>query len=137
MSLEMIIFVRGREIPERGAWQHAIDSLGLPVKLDAETNLAMASGFSPAELNGTGSGFEIHLSSAREVLSSYPQLSESVADRDRAITFSWGGDLAECACVLAATAALVKECGAVAYYPSDDILYEGYESLVEEARQCF
>ena len=23
MSLEMIIFVRGREIPERGAWQHA------------------------------------------------------------------------------------------------------------------
>ena len=39
----------------------------------------------------------------------------------------------ECACVLAASAGLVKLCDAVAYYPDDDLTYN-LNGLLEEAK---
>jgi hypothetical protein len=41
----------------------------------------------------------------------------------------------ECACVLAASVALVKLCDAVAYYPDDNLTYD-LKGLLEEAKRC-
>ncbi len=43
--------------------------------------------------------------------------------------------MSECACVLGATAALVKLCDAVAYYPPDSITYD-LKSLLDELQGC-
>jgi hypothetical protein len=84
-------------------------------------------------LAGTKSGFEIYFESAPTVLADFPQLVESVGRRDVAITFRWGGDMSECACVLIVSAAFAKSFGAIVHYQDDDILYSG-DQLVEETR---
>jgi len=64
------------------------------------------------------------------------ELRKIVGNRDWCISFRWGGDLNECACVLAASAGLVRVCDAVAYYPDDDLNYE-LNRLLEDFRACF
>jgi hypothetical protein len=59
-----------------------------------------------------------------------------VGGRDVAITFRWGGDMSECACVLIVSAALAKTFGAIVHYHDDDMLSSGDE-LVEEARAAW
>jgi hypothetical protein len=66
-------------------------------------------------------------------LANHPDLAESVGNRDVAMTFRWGGDMAECACVLIVTAVLAQNFGAIVHYEDDDMLYSG-EQLLEEAR---
>jgi hypothetical protein len=66
-------------------------------------------------------------------LENFPKLTETVGSRDAAITFRWGGDMAECACVLIVSAALANTFGAIVHYQDDDMLYSA-EQLVEEAR---
>ena len=92
-------------------------------------------GFSPAKLTGINSGFEIYSESAKSVVENQPQLAENIGSRDWCISFRWGGDLSECACVLAASAGLVKLCDAVAYYPGDDLTYD-LDGLVKEANEA-
>ena len=70
-----------------------------------------------------------------ELLTAYPQLKENTGLRDYSISFRWGGDMAECACVLIASAALAKSFGALVYYPDDNLLYS-YDDLVREAKQA-
>ncbi len=62
-----------------------------------------------------------------------PRLKEEIGSRDCAINYRWGGDMAECACVLIVSAALAKSFGAVVHYEDDDLLYSA-EQLVEEAK---
>jgi hypothetical protein len=136
MSSEMHAFLRESDVPTREAWQAAIDSLGLPVQLSLELSPTGNSGFSPVLLKGVSSGFELSLCEASEVLKSYPRLSSEIGNRDRVLTFSWGGDLSECACVLASVAALAKRFRARAYYPADDLLYSSADELISEFAQC-
>ena len=51
------------------------------------------------------------------------------------ICFRWGGDLAESACVLGASLALVRAFAAIAYYPADDII-DDEATLERDLRQC-
>jgi hypothetical protein len=136
MSLDMHVFLSGPQPPSRAAWQNAIDALGLTVQLYPAMDLATDSGFSPTTLNGTPSGFEIYIESASAIIAKYPNISGQVVGRGQVISLRWGGDLAECACVLAATAGLVSGLGAVAYYPADDLLYVDAAALVEDFKQC-
>ena len=71
------------------------------------------SGFLPCLLNGAPSGFEIDFGSTDDALEDFPHLKEHLGARDCEITFRWGGDMAECACVLIVCAALATDCGAV------------------------
>jgi hypothetical protein len=135
VSLEMILFLEKSRIPERAALQNAVDSLGLPFQFYPTLDLVNDSGFSPSSIKGASSGFEIYSQSAQEVLPDYPQMRETVGARDWAITLRWGSRMSECACVLAASAAMVKQCDAIAYYPADDITCT-LKTLVDEFQGC-
>jgi len=135
MSLQQTAFVVRTQVPDRTALQAAVDVLGFDCKIDAFYVPFQCSGFLPCLLAGTKSGFEIYFESASDVLSEFSHLSESVGKREVAITFRWGGDMSECACVLIVSAALAKSFGAIVHYQDDDILYSG-DQLVEEARSA-
>ena len=66
MSLELYAFLDS--LPDRAAWQAAIDQIGIDLKLDPELDLAKDSGFSPCEIKGCRSGFEILVEKAADVL---------------------------------------------------------------------
>lgn len=135
MSLEMQVFLRKERVPAVSAWQAAVTTLGIALELDPQLNPLQDSGFSPSKINGNQSGFEIYSEPAAALLAEQPRLTKPVADRDWCISFRWGGDLKECACVLGASAALVKTCDAVAYYPDDDLIYS-LDRLLDEAKSC-
>ena len=133
MSLDLYAFVTS--LPNRADWQSAIDQLSIDLKLDPELDLAADSGFSPCEIRGKASGFEVSVEKASQALETYPSLESAVGSRPHVICFRWGGDLAECACVLGASLALVRAFGAISYYPADDITYDG-ATLERDLRQC-
>ena len=131
----MILFLEKSRIPDRAILQNAVDSLGLPFQFYPTLDLVSDRGFSPSSIKGTSSGFEIYSQSAQEVLPDYPQIRESIAARDWTITLRRGSRMSECACVLAASAAMVKQCDAVAYYPADGITY-ALKTLLDEFQTC-
>jgi hypothetical protein len=135
MSLEMRVFLDRGKIPNRASWQAVVGSLGIPFELDPDRDPIHDSGFSPSKIKGLDSGFEICSEPAEGFLEDQAELARRVGDRDWCISFRWGGDLNECACVLAASAALVKLCDAVAYYPDDNLTYD-LNGLLEEAKRC-
>jgi hypothetical protein len=136
MSLAMHVFLKKSSVPDRSSLQDAVNSLGLPLVLDPELNPLVDSGFSPSKkIKNTDSGFEISSEPAQDLLQNYPHLAKTIAGRDWCITFRWGGDMNECACVMAASAGLVKLCGALAFYPDDDLVYD-LNQLLDDAKNC-
>ncbi len=133
MSLQQTAYVERASVPERAELQAAVDALGFDCKLDLSYMPFKSEGFLPCVLNGKDSGFEIYFESTAEVLQNYPDLTETIGSRDAAITFRWGGDMAECACVLIVSAALAKTFDAVVHYQDDNMLSSAGQ-LVEEAR---
>lgn len=132
MSLLQTAYVFRQSVPDRELLQAAIDSLGFDCKVDASYVPFESTGFLTCTLNGNGSGFEIFFEPSAEALNEFPELAEAVGSREIGITFRWGGDMAECACVLIVSAALAKSFGAVVHYQDDNLLYSA-EQLVEEA----
>jgi hypothetical protein len=135
MSLEILVFLEKSRLPERDSLQKTVDSLGIPLQLNSTLNLNTDRGFSPSTIKGVSSGFEIGSQPAQDMIPIYPVLNGIVGRRDLAISFRWGRRMSECACVLGASAALVKLRDAVAYYPADDIAYNA-ESLLAELQGC-
>jgi hypothetical protein len=135
MSLEMHVFLEKRRVPDRASWQAAVDSLALPFQLDSDLDPIHDNGFSPSKINRLDSGFEIYSESAAGLLQDRPELAKAVGSRDWCISFRWGGDMNECACVLAASAGLVKLCDALAYYPDDNLTYD-LKRLIAETQSC-
>ena len=135
MSLEQHAFITRQNVPSATAWQAAITQLGFDLQLDPALKPHEDSGYLPCKLGQTAAGFEIYYESAEELLNEYPHIKERLSSRDYAISFRWGGDMAECACVLIASAALAKSCDAVVYYPADDLFYT-VDELIDEAGQA-
>jgi len=135
LSLEQHAFLMKGTVPSRTDWQAAITEIGFDMQIDPELKPFEAFGFLPCKLEGRDSGFEIYYDPSDELLTAYPQLKENTGLRDYSISFRWGGDMAECACVLIASAALAKSFGALVYYPDDNLLYS-YDDLVREAKQA-
>ena len=136
MSLEMQVFLEKQRLPNRASWQSALDSLTLPLRLCPDLDPIHDTGFSPSEIKGLKSGFEIYSEPAHAHLQDQVELRKVVGNRDWCVSFRWGGNLNECACVLAASAGLVRLCGARAYYPEDDLSYD-LNRLLEDFRACF
>jgi hypothetical protein len=132
LSLLQTAYIVRKNVPDRQALQAAVDSTGFDCKLDESYIPFESSGFLPCSINGKKSGFEISFEPASEPLAVFPQLGERVGGRDVAITFRWGGDMAECTCVLIVSLALAKDFGAIVHYQDDDLLYST-EQLVDEA----
>jgi hypothetical protein len=116
MSLQQTAYVARSNVPDRAALQAAVDALGFDCKIDTFYVPFQCSGFLPCVLAGSESGFEIYFEAATDVLSDFPNLTGTVGSRNVAITFRWGGDMSECACVLIVSAALAKTFGAIVHY---------------------
>jgi hypothetical protein len=86
-------------------------------------------------LQGKSSGFELYLDAAADLLSYYSHRQDELVGLDKSLSFRWGSDLSECTCVMAAVVALVSHCGAIAYYPNDDLLYADKDDLLTETRE--
>lgn len=124
MSTEMHVVV-GDRVPERSAWQAAIDRLGLPLQLDPGLSLATGPGVSPCKLRGEDSRLELWDAPAAELLASFPTLAKAAPRAvAKALTFRWGDDARECAAALGAAAALLAGFPAIAYCPVHDRLYD-------------
>jgi len=134
MALELHALLPMPTLPQRQQWQAAIDDLQLPFTLDPALDLPHTTGFRPCVVAGRDSGFEIQLDSPVDLLAAYPTLRAHGTNSSGAISFRWGGDLRECACVLAAAAALVSKWGAVAY-PDDDLIYD-LAALKRDFQEC-
>ena len=134
MAVELHIFMKDSQVPDRASWQHQIDQLGFPTVLEASLDLRRVAGFRPMSFRGAPTGFELYLKPASAVLSSYVHISNEVGSRDKCATFRWGGDLAECGAAISAAAALTKVSDGVYFYPDDDILY-GAEEAVDATRK--
>lgn len=135
MSLQQTAYVARANVPDRETLQAAVDALGFDCKIDTFYVPFECSGFLPCVLAGSESGFEIYFEAASDVLSDFPNLAGTVGTRDVAVTFRWGGDMLECACVLIVSAALAKSFGAIVHYQDDDMLYSG-DQLVHEANSA-
>jgi hypothetical protein len=135
MSLEQHAFLTRGSVPSRADWQAAIVRLGFDLQIYPGLKPFEDSGFLPCKLGAKDSGFEIYYDPADELLTAYPQMKEKVGHRDYCISFRWGGDMAECACVLIASAALAKSFDAVVYYPDDDLIYS-LDALVSDAKEA-
>jgi hypothetical protein len=133
MSQEQYVFLKRDDVPNVVEWQAVIDEIGFDFKLDPELKPFEDSGFLPCKLEGRESGFEIYYETVNETLEMYPQLKDKIESRDYVISFRWGGDMAECACVLIASAALSKSFNAMIYYSDDDMFYT-FDDLINEAK---
>ncbi len=136
MSMELHAFLRSSNMPTRDDWQERIGELGFPIELDREMDIGNDMGFSPCNVNGKVSGFEIYFEDAKDVLKHYPECAKSVGDRNRCITFRWGGDLIECGCTLVASAALAGSYDAVVYSPYEKAVLSA-DKLASDAIPCF
>jgi hypothetical protein len=103
--------------------------------LDPALKVPSETGFLPCKVDGVESGFELFWDSAADLITEYPTLERLAGARDPAASFRWGGDLKECACVMAAAAGLVSGVSAVAYYPDDDLRYT-LDGLVGDFCEC-
>jgi hypothetical protein len=90
MALELHVFLRKQDVPDRQEWQDVIQTIKLPFELDPTMDLSRDTGFSPSKLKGEDSGFEIYPGPAENFLSSYPRLKKVIGDRDYVISFRWG-----------------------------------------------
>lgn len=131
MSLEQHAFMDRESIPSAASWQSAIDELGYDFRLDPDLKPFEDSGFIPCSLRGDKTGFEIYYQPSAELVREFPRLRDRIAGRDYSITFRWGGDLAEVASVLIASAALARSFDAVVFYPDDDLFYNLDELVAE------
>ena len=132
MSLLQTAYLSKSRVPSLQELQSAVDSLGFDLHVDPFYKPFECSGFLPCVLQKKKSGFEIYFETPEENLQAFPHLKKEIGPRDCAITFRWGGDMAECVCVLIVSAALAKSCDAIVHYQDDDLLYSA-DQLVSEA----
>jgi hypothetical protein len=135
MSLLQTAFIEKSRVPDKAQLEAAVRALGFDLAIDDFYRPFDCSGYLPCILNGKESGFEIYFDSPDEILQAFPHLKNEIGSRNCAITFRWGGNMAECTCVLMVSAALAKSFGAVVHYQEDDRLYS-YEQLIEEAKSA-
>jgi hypothetical protein len=136
MSVELHVILDGSRLPDVRRWQQSIIELGFDAQLDPALNVAGDSGFVPAVLKGSPSGFEFDLSPARDIADTYPELRTQIAARDRAANFRFGGDLSEMACAMVASAALAKLADGIWFDPQDSTTSYTVEEAVEQAKSA-
>jgi hypothetical protein len=123
MSMEIHIFLEDSRVPNREAWQQAIEAAGFPAVLDATLDLRKDTGFIPVAYNGQASGFELYLDPAASCLESYPHLAEQVGGRDKCVSFRCGGDVVEAAAAISCGAVLTMLTDGIYFDPETDRIF--------------
>jgi hypothetical protein len=134
MSQVLTAFIEKTRVPARTEFEEAVRVLGFDCSIDAFYQPFACSGFLPCVLNGRETGFEIDFDGAAETTARLPDLKAQIGNRDSAISFRWGGDSTECACVLIFAAALAKARGAVVYYQDGGLFYTA-ERLIDDGKK--
>ncbi len=140
MANEQYVFISEKAIPSRQEWQESIDALGYDFQLDSELKPKEDSGYSPCKLEGKETGIEIYYRPVTELVDDPSEIEELTKGRDYCISFRWGGSMAECACAIIASAALIKNFDGVVSYefeePADlESLIKDLEFTIPEARE--
>ena len=136
MANEQYAFLKKSKVPDREAWQDAIDRCGFDFQLDPELKPFEDSGFLPCKLMGREAGFEISYDGSPEMMA---QIRDIAPDKDYCVSFRWGGSMVECASVMIASYALAKHFDAVVSYEGEDpysdlnVFLNDTNSIIKEA----
>jgi len=105
--------------------------LGLPCTVAATASLQSLPGSFTATITDRGISRDICFEDASAMLDEIPDMRDRVGDRDLAINFLLGTDMAETALVSSVCAALASATDAIIYYEPDDLYYSQEDSLAE------
>jgi hypothetical protein len=111
-----------KEVPTRHSWQQYLDLDAIPLKLIESIEVDKYCGFVPMELAGNESGVEIYIDDYDEV--HLPAARDTIGDRTKMITFSFGGDAGALCCASAAAATLAKHTNGIAFFDGEPQTYE-------------
>jgi hypothetical protein len=106
MSME-IYLLSDRWPASMQTWQHAIDGMGLPLRLSTATPFAMLRGALPAALRDRPVAFECDHWDAAALMAAMPDVAFGQPWR-YALAFRWGGDFDAGASAYLAAAALAR-----------------------------
>lgn len=129
MSQDFHVFLDQTNIPPAVDWQTAIRSLHFDLEFDNAFDPFKSSGYVPCMIGTSSTGFEYALSSSGDVIPAYPALSSLVGGFDSVVSFTFGGDVAECASAAIAAATLTTVSQGMMYDPQDDLRFAGVEAI--------
>lgn len=129
MSQDFHVFLSQANMPLAADWQTAIRSLNLDLEFDSPFDPLKTNGYVPCRIGTSSTGFEYALSSTGDMISAYPDLSPFVADFDSVVSFTFGGDLAECASAVIAATTLTRVGQGMMYDPQEDLRFAGFEAI--------
>lgn len=115
MANEQFAFLAKSDVPDRTSWQAAIEDCGFDLILDPNLRPFEDAGFLPCKFRGRDSGFEIYYQDASEL----DALRDIAGTHDYCVSFRWGGDMTECACVMIASYVLAKRFSATVSYEGE------------------
>ncbi|HKS83987.1 MAG TPA: hypothetical protein VJR71_00770 [Pseudolabrys sp.] len=120
MSMEIHV-LSNTKLPAIEAWQQAIDTEAFNLKLDPDVKLEMASGFVPALLHDTESGFECFHDDVAELMETYAEtaLADSGEHWKHALSLRWGSQSHEGVSVFMAAAAYARATQGVVFEPEE------------------
>ena len=132
MSLEFSV-LSDRRLTTTAEWQQAIDAEGFPLRLDPACVLDEASGFFPAHVGDTPTGFECFHDSAGELIDEYSDI-DFGRRWTHALGLRIGGDYDELRAAFMAAAAYARATGGVVWDgESGEVMSP--DRAAEEARQ--
>src|SRR5688500_1433189 len=116
MSYEIVAVVPASCKPTSEGWLASLRTCGFDVTFQAAFDPHQAAGFVEMTINGNESGCEIDFEpdGVGELAEEYPALADYAANANLFV-FSWGGDMTEMSCGVAAAASLAVLCDSVVF----------------------
>ena len=130
MSVETIVVLRDERLPTRDGWQRGIDEAGIELQLDEIPDLRMHSGYLPARLNDSDSGFEWFYGKTSETIGDGI---ETPSGYGHAAVFVTHSDMGELICALLAAGCLAIASGGL-FYEEENGAFAPGERSIEIAR---
>ncbi len=126
MSVETIVVLRDERLPTRDGWQRVIDEAGIELQLDEIPDLRMHSGYLPARLNGSDSGFEWFYGKTCEVIGDGIEIPSGYGHAAAFVTHS---DMGELICALLAAGCLAIASGGLFFDEETGAFVSGDRSI--------
>lgn len=128
MSVDLAVSFPASRLVSCTQWQHAIDSLGFPVRLGPFEWFSQA-GVLPVRINGDDVGFELDLEDSEEFFS--VASGPTPHDHDVIAMFHCGTDMKEFQASLCAAAALAHATGGMLHDPQNDLSHDAAAAVAE------
>lgn len=113
MAMELFV-LSDRQLNSVADWQAAIDGEGFPLRLDGAKSIAALSGFFPALLRDTKTGFECDHWPSEEFMRERPAF-DFGRPWKHVLAFRWGGNLSQVPAVWMAATAYAKATDGVVF----------------------